>query len=218
MFLPFPSKRQAQSAAQDPRRRGRKAHTQVLRRTRPLVEALEDRCLLSVNIGANFNGLAFDPAVPADPPDTILAVGPNQVVEATNRDIEVFDKGGTGLLFEHLKTFWAPILPGGLPVPGDIITDPKVSFDELAGANGRFLVTTFELNFVTQESHLLLAISNDANPLDGFTEMHRINTAENSTFADFPQLGWALMPFTSPRTSSCSPASRTTTPSPMLGC
>ncbi len=190
MFFHFLRRRQNQSVPRRHRRPGRQARTQAAPPCRPSVELLEDRCLLSVNIGANFDGLAFDPAVPADAPDTILAVGPNQVVEATNRDIEVFDKGGTGLFFEHLKTFWAPILPGGLPVRGDIITDPKVSFDELAGSNGRFVVTTFELNFVTQESHLLLAVSNDANPLDGFTEMHRIDTAENGTFADFPQLGW----------------------------
>src|SRR5262249_1293874 len=132
-------------------------------------------------------GSAFDPSVPADPPDTILAVGPVNVVEATNRDLAIFDKTGATQFSEHLKTFWAPVLPSNLPVPGDIITHPKVTYDELAG---RFEVTTFELNFATQESHLLLAMSNDSNALDGFTEMHRIDTAENGTFADFPQLGW----------------------------
>jgi hypothetical protein len=170
---------------ESPRRRRRPAAS-----VRPIFELLEDRTVPSVDMSINFNGIGFDPRVAADLPDTILAVGPNQVVEATNRDIAFFDKAGNSLSTQHLKTFWAPVLPNNLPVPGDIITDPKVSFDELAGPAGRFIVTTFELNFVTQDSHLLLAVSNDANPLDGFTEMHRISTAENGTFGDFPQLGW----------------------------
>ena len=169
------------------RRFGRPQRRRPTLATRLSLEFLEDRALPSVNPIQGFAGLAFDQSVPADLPDTILAVGPTQVVEATNRDIAFFDKAGTQLLSEHLKAFWAPVLPNNLPVPGDIITDPKVTYDELAG---RFAVTTFELNFVTQDSHLLLAVSNDANPLDGFTEMHRISTVEKGTFGDFPQLGW----------------------------
>jgi hypothetical protein len=169
------------------RRFGRPQRCRPTLVTRLSLEFLEDRALPSVNPIQGFAGLAFDQSVPADLPDTILAVGPSQVVEATNRDIAFFDKAGTQLLSEHLKAFWAPVLPSNLPVPGDIITDPKVTYDELAG---RFAVTTFELNFATQDSHLLLAVSNDANPLDGFTEMHRISTVENGTFGDFPQLGW----------------------------
>jgi hypothetical protein len=168
-----------------PRRRRRLAAS-----IRPIFEFLEDRTVPSVDISVNFNGIGFDPRVPADLPDTILAVGPNQVVEATNRDVAFYDKTtGAGSLNSPLplKVFFAPVLPNNLPVRGDIITDPKVAFDESAG---RFVITTLELNFATQQSHLLLAVSNDANPLDGFTEMHRLDTTENGTFSDFPQLGW----------------------------
>src|SRR5439155_11087551 len=108
-----------------PRRRRRPAAS-----VRPIFELLEDRTVPSVDMSVNFNGIAFDPRVAADLPDTILAVGPNQVVEATNRDIAFFDKVGNSLSTQHLKTFWAPVLPNNLPVPGDIITDPKESFDE----------------------------------------------------------------------------------------
>ena len=168
-----------------PRRRRRSAAS-----VRPIFELLEDRTVPSVDMSVNFNGIGFAPRVPADLPDTILAVGPNQVVEATNRDVAFYDKttgAGTPNSPLPLKVFFAPVLPNNLPVPGDIITDPKVAFDESAG---RFIITTLELNFATQQSHLLLAVSNDANPLDGFTEMHRLDTTENGTFSDFPQLGW----------------------------
>jgi hypothetical protein len=154
--------------------------------TRPGLEPLEGRTLLSVDIAQDFAGLAFDPSVPANLPDTTAAVGPRNVVEATNRDVAVFDKAGTQQSAETLQSFWAPVLPDGKPVPGDIITDPKTTYDESAG---RFVLTTFELNFAKQESHLLVAMSKSADPTSGW-EMHRIDTAENGTFGDFPQLGW----------------------------
>jgi hypothetical protein len=166
------------------------------RRVRPCVEQLEERSLLSVNTATAFGGLAFDPSVPADLPDTILAVGPSNIVEATNRDVAFYDKvtgAGTSL---PLKDFFAPVLPGGAPVPGDIITDPKAAYDELAtGPNilqGRFVITTLELNFATQEADLLLAASRNAAPTGASAgwEMHRINLTQPGSFADFPQLGW----------------------------
>ena len=104
------------------RRFGRPQRRRPTLATRLSLEFLEDRALPSVNPIQGFAGLAFDQSVPADLPDTILAVGPTQVVEATNRDIAFFDKAGTQLLSEHLKAFWAPVLPNNLPVPGDIIT------------------------------------------------------------------------------------------------
>src|SRR5438309_8118126 len=150
------------------------------RRVRLCLEQLENRSLLSVNTATAFAGLAFDPSVPADLPDTILAVGPSNVIEATNRDVAIYDKAGHPQSQQALKTFFAPVLPGGAPVPGDIITDPKVAYDELAtGANilqGRFVITTLELNFATQEADLLLAVSNSPAPTGAAAgwEMHRI--------------------------------------------
>src|SRR5262249_52054647 len=46
------------------------------------------------------------------------------------------------------------------------------------------------------QSYFDFAVSNDSNPLDGFTEMHQVNTTEISPrtgealFTDFPRLGW----------------------------
>ena len=52
MFLPLTQKRQDQSTARGPRRPGREARKQMVPRTRPSVEALEDRCLLSGGLSA----------------------------------------------------------------------------------------------------------------------------------------------------------------------
>src|SRR5438309_993043 len=88
-----------------PRRRRRSAAS-----VRPIFELLEDRTVPSVDMSVNFNGIGFDPRVAADLPDTILAVGPNQVVEATNRDVAFYDKttgAGTPNSPLPLKVFFA---------------------------------------------------------------------------------------------------------------
>ena len=66
------------------RRFGRPQRRRPTLATRLSLEFLEDRALPSVNPIQGFAGLAFDQSVPADLPDTIVAVGPTQVVEATN--------------------------------------------------------------------------------------------------------------------------------------
>lgn len=170
-----------------PRRRRRPAAP-----VRPLIELLEDRSLPSVDILAGFNGLAVDPTAFVNPPDTILAAGPSKVVEATNRDLAIYDKAGNQQAKQPLKSFFAPVLPNNLPVPGDNLTDPKVAYDELAGSDilhGRFIVTDLELNFAIQETHLLMAVSASSDPT-GAWEMHRIDVSEPGNLADFPQLGW----------------------------
>ena len=190
-MLPFPLIHRNSSK----RRPERPTHRRAGVGTRPGVEMLEDRCLLSADISVNFNGLAFDPRVPADLPDTILAVGPTTVIEGTNRDLGFYDKTTGNASTDTplpMQDFFASVLPGGVPVPGDIITDPKVSFNELAGSDGRFIVTMLELNFPQQEAHLLLAASVDADPTGAASdwEMHRIGVSDAANFADFPQVGW----------------------------
>jgi hypothetical protein len=67
------------------RRRG-KGRGEV--RFRPQLTALEDRYLLSVNVGTSFPGLdrKHDGLFPSlnEPPDTIAAAGPTAIVEAVN--------------------------------------------------------------------------------------------------------------------------------------
>src|SRR5207244_8304157 len=62
---------------------------------RPQVTALEDRCLLAVNVSSNFMGMNQD-GIPLDhrvePPDTIAAAGPSRIVEMVNTSIAFFDK------------------------------------------------------------------------------------------------------------------------------
>src|SRR5438067_8065679 len=55
------------------------------------LERLEDRSLPSLS-GFAFGGLNYDPGQGVTPPDTIMAAGPNHVVEAVNTNLLFINK------------------------------------------------------------------------------------------------------------------------------
>jgi hypothetical protein len=98
-------------------------------------------------------------------------VGGNYVVESVNIQIRVFDKTtGAILLDEPLGTFFGAASGG----------DPFVLYDDIAN---RWYVTAFDGSF----SGLLLAVSNDANPLDGFVTYDLTNV---NGFPDYSKPGY----------------------------
>ncbi len=163
-------------------------------RIRPRVERLEDRTMPSLDVLASFAGYEFGDTVPAtgtgiDPPDTILAAGPDHIVEGGNW-LTVFDKAtGTRVFEQRPRDFFAPV---GSPTAG--FGDGVVAYDELAG---RFVIGALE--FITtvagvQDSLFYFAVSNTSNPLDGFDEMHKFSVRRIiggvATWADYPRIGW----------------------------
>ena len=118
------------------------------------------------------------------PPDTQGAAGPNHLVTILNSGFEVFDKATGATLFGpiSLRAFWSPLGTGpGEPARSPF--DPKILFDQ---DSGRWIVMS-DSNVTS--SHVLVAISNDANPMLGFT-MYAIRADPfDVTWADFPALG-----------------------------
>jgi hypothetical protein len=108
---------------------------------------------VAVPIGLSFDGIDFlGSNCGCLPPDTNAAVGNGFVVETVNIQIRVFDEAtGNILLDEPLETFFGAFSGG----------DPFVVFDDIAN---RWYVSAFD----STDSGLFLAVSNDANPLDGF--------------------------------------------------
>ncbi|MCI0682296.1 MAG: trypsin-like serine protease [Gemmataceae bacterium] len=148
-----------------------------------LVSEVEPNSMMAtVEVHNDFAGLAFDPNVPRFPPNASLAVGPHHVVEVVIGGIAFFDKQtGAKVFAQRDADFFAAT---GVSTN---INDPKVSYDELAG---RFIVTGREVNPAARTAHLLIAVSDDADP-NGAWEMHAIDVSHNGeNFADFPQLGW----------------------------
>jgi hypothetical protein len=124
-----------------------------------------------------------------EPPDTIAAAGPNQVVEVINSNLAFYNKStGAQLFTEDLGTFFQSV-----DMTPSLLSDVYVAYDESVG---RFIVSTMDIDFTSSVSLFNFAVSNDSNPMDGFSEMHSVNTTEVSgrtgetLFTDFPRLGW----------------------------
>src|SRR5436190_23057172 len=79
-------------------------------RYRPLLEHLEDRVVPTVSVLHSFAGMNFnDTASAGEPPDTIVAAGPNHVVELVNTAIRVYNKTGGILSTQELSSFFSSL-------------------------------------------------------------------------------------------------------------
>src|SRR6266446_2450358 len=143
-----------------------------------------------VSTHASFPGLnTNDAGGIVEPPDPIAAAGPTAIVEVVNSNIAFYDKTtGKSLSSEGLDSFFSRVDQVDV-----LFSDVYVTYDEQAG---RFFVSTMDIDFFNLVSYFDFAVSNDANPLDGFTEMHQLDTTEVSPrtgetlFTDFPRVGW----------------------------
>ena len=111
-------------------------------------------------VGESFDGIDFNvSSCGCLPPDTTAAVGGNYILETVNVQCRIFDKTtGSILLDEPLSTFFGQASGG----------DPYAVYDDIAN---RWYVSAFD----NSDSGLLLAVSNDGNPLDGFNTYHLTN-------------------------------------------
>ncbi len=92
-----------------------------------------------------------------NPPDPTFAVGPAHIVEMTNGEIAIFDKGGTELfsaLINGAGGFW------GEEGATNFVFDPEVLYDP---DSGRFFAMACERSTDTR-SFFLLAVSDDSDP------------------------------------------------------
>jgi hypothetical protein len=152
------------------------AYLWALQHDPSLVTGLSTPAVLPTAI-FGFDGMNFLDSVNGYvPPDTNIAVGPNAVVEVVNAQIQVYDKatGAAQLPNTPLNTFFGQ--------PTESPFDPMVTYDEIAG---RFIVSS-----ATFSGDLLVAVSKDSNPLDGFTS-YDLNASEGGGFfGDYPKLGF----------------------------
>jgi hypothetical protein len=142
----------------------------------------------NLGIAKGFEGIGFANSFGSVPPDTHVATGPQHIVEVTNTTIAYYSRAtGKRLFLQDLFVFFAP---AGVVSFG---FDPVVTFDDIAE---RFVVAMVDENESIEKSFLLYAVSNSSDPLDGFSEMHRIDITENgnvldeTVLGDFPKIGW----------------------------
>ena len=136
-------------------------------------------------IASQFTGTSCSQPCTLTPPDMGASVGPSQVVQILNGSYTVYSRAGNVLDSTTDSTFWqnagvsTNILSNGLSDPR-IIYDPTsqrwfASEISIGGGNG------------TSLNQILVAVSHDSNPLDGFSSAH-FNSSPG-TFGDFPTLG-----------------------------
>ncbi|MBI4425901.1 MAG: fibronectin type III domain-containing protein, partial [Elusimicrobia bacterium] len=121
------------------------------------------------------------------PPDSMGAVGQDQIVTLTNSGIAVQSRDGTVLQsLQSLDAFFAAEIPGANCTVGDVcVFDPKVHFDE--ESQRFFLVAIAGPALAT--NHVVYAVSKSSNPLDGWNRWTHRYDAGGQFWYDFPGLG-----------------------------
>jgi hypothetical protein len=134
-----------------------------------------------------------------EPPDQGLCVGDGYVVEAVNTALAVYLPDGNRVAGPiALNEFFGlkpEVIRSTPPVFGDFTSDPRCFFDS---QTRRFFVTLLQIdvdpatgNFLPG-SHLLIAVSRSASPLDGWNRYSLDVTADGvgcPCFGDQPLLG-----------------------------
>jgi hypothetical protein len=133
----------------------------------------------AVGLGVTVNGLSSDDnPSQVNSPDTQIAVGPSQVVEVTQTSVRVFDKSGNVEETEQLGQVFSGINPNLA------YFQPQLIYDDTAQ---RWYIAA-DSNDPSGGIDINLAVSNDANPLDGFTEQHQL--ALGSEVVNAPYMGF----------------------------
>jgi len=145
-------------------------------------------------IARQFQGTACSSPCNLTPPDMGGSVGPSQVVQMLNGSFTVYSRQGAVLPSPMTGTgtdssFWLSTNPTDqtlATIVGTGLSDPRVIYDP---SSKRWFASEISVGGGTGTSvnQILVAVSRDSNPLNGFSSVH-FNSSPN-TFGDFPTLG-----------------------------
>lgn len=120
----------------------------------------------------------------SEPPDTQMAAGQTQIVEAVNSNLFVFSKGGTQLAAYPLTQIFQPT---NTPVG---VTDPKIVFDPTTG--DFYLIEMVCENAgcgANNWNHMGISLAISSNPASGWTVYDYLNDGQN--LQDQEKLGFS---------------------------
>ena len=132
------------------------------------------------DIGINFQGIAFTYYIP---PDVQIAVGSTYAIEMVNSHLAIYRKSdGAQVYFNNYYNFT------GIPDNGtNMLYDPRVAYDIQAN---RWIIILDHTDWNNQIAEIVLMVSVDSDPFNGFY-LYRINAiAPAGTWADYPMLGF----------------------------
>ena len=123
--------------------------------------------------------LGLEDAAITIPPDTMGAVGPNDIVVMLNGQVRLQDRSGNEIVTVALTSFWAPVLPSA-PFDPVIIFDPD---------SDRWIACV-DSHRRSASSQTLFAISTTNDP-GGAWSFYSIDAdSTNIAWADFPRMGY----------------------------
>ncbi len=156
----------------------------------PLAHELADaETARAPGIEESFEGITQgEIGLSASPPDTTLAVGPDNVIEAVNLAVRLTDRQGNGLAEQTLHEHFGLVASGGSSAAS--ITDPKLYYDAMSE---RFFLLMLAIDFNGGTfSRAYLSVSRSARPAGlGETDWcnYAISTKKGNTWGDYPGLG-----------------------------
>lgn len=139
------------------------------------------------NLKARFPGIGFTGFVPPDPQSAVSAT---HVVQVVNSDIAFFLKGNGQKIFQvsmeplpgAAEGFFESLNPVGF------VFDPKVLFDP---NSGRFFVVALEVDFGTEVSKVLVAVSDDGDPTGVWNKYRfeaKVTQSGTTSWMDYPSI------------------------------
>src|SRR5262249_12124121 len=120
--------------------------------------------------GVAFGALNYDSSQGATPPDTIVAAGPNHVVEAVNQNLLFASKANLPNSISGTVQSFQDFFPGmthSLFGLSDVISDPSVNYDP---ATGKWVISILDIDLQNHKGYLDVAVSNTNDPTAGWTK------------------------------------------------
>jgi len=113
----------------------------------------------------------------AEPPDTMMAAGPTELIETVNSNASIWTKTGTRVALADLNKT--------LPMPaGFTFSDPRILYDAISG-RWFFTGLGFSLNL---SSVVFLGVSKASDPAGGFF-IYKVAQTSNGQLHDQPKIG-----------------------------
>jgi hypothetical protein len=144
------------------------------------ITALEDGGEIPITSLFKFSGNTKTQAGGFFPPDTIVAVGPAHIIEATNGLVRLSSKTNAAVQTTTLASFFNRT--------GKHVFDPKIYFDRLSN---RFILMALEFDLKSKVSFIRLAVSQSNQPqsLQSGWCKYQFPGKSGATWADYPSIG-----------------------------
>jgi hypothetical protein len=126
------------------------------------------------------------------PPDTVVAVGPEHVLAATNSGYAIYSKTGRQIrAYTTMDSLFTALRPANWVANEGFMFDPKVFYD---ATHEKFVMFTLGRADVTETSHFFLAISQTSDATRGWW-LWRFDWPETNTWIDYSSIAsdtWGL--------------------------